>query len=72
MTNQNEDRLLTIQELSTLTGLTVGTLYHFVSQGRVPVVRISSRCIRFRKSDLNNWIAEKVCPIAKEINGRRA
>jgi excisionase family DNA binding protein len=40
------DRLLTIQELSELTGLQVSSLYHFVSQGRIPVVRLSRRCIR--------------------------
>jgi excisionase family DNA binding protein len=49
--------LLTIQEVAKLTGFSVGTLYHFVSQRRIPVVRISSRCIRFRRSDLDAWIA---------------
>ena len=50
------DRLLTINEVSELTGLAVGTLYHFVSQQRIPVVRLSKRCIRFRSSDLLAWI----------------
>ena len=50
------ERLLTIKEVSELTGLAVGTLYHFVSQQRIPVVRLSKRCIRFRYSDLLNWI----------------
>jgi excisionase family DNA binding protein len=50
------ERLMTIKEVSELTGLAVGTLYHFVSQQRIPVVRLSKRCIRFRYSDLLNWI----------------
>lgn len=50
------DRLLTIKEVSGLTGLAVGTLYHLVSQRRIPVVRLSKRCIRFRQSDLSDWI----------------
>jgi excisionase family DNA binding protein len=50
------ERLLTIQEVSELTGLAVGTIYHFVSQRRIPVVRLSKRCIRFRYSDLLDWI----------------
>jgi excisionase family DNA binding protein len=50
------DRLLTIKEVSALTGLAIGTLYHLVSQQRIPVVRLSKRCIRFRKSDLSDWI----------------
>jgi len=49
------DRLLTIREVAELTGLSVGTLYHFVSQGRLPVVRFSRRCIRFRLSSLQRW-----------------
>lgn len=51
-----DERLLTIQEVSEWTGLAVGTLYHFVSQQRIPVVRLSKRCIRFRYSDLLDWI----------------
>jgi excisionase family DNA binding protein len=52
------ERLLTINEVSELTGLTVGTLYHFVSQKRIPVVRFSKRCIRFRLSSLERWLEE--------------
>jgi len=51
-----ESWLLTISEVAEMTGLTVGTLYHFVSQQRIPVVRLSKRCIRFRYSDLLDWI----------------
>lgn len=50
------DRLLTIDEVAEITGLAKGSLYHFVSQKRIPVVRLSSRCIRFRYSDLLSWI----------------
>jgi excisionase family DNA binding protein len=50
------DRLLTINEVAEMTGLAVGTLYHFVSQKRIPVVRLSKRCIRFRQSDLADWV----------------
>jgi predicted DNA-binding transcriptional regulator AlpA len=53
--NSRADRLLTIKQVSELTGLAVGSLYHLVSQKRVEVVRISSRCIRFRLSSLERW-----------------
>jgi excisionase family DNA binding protein len=46
---------LTIGEVAAVTGLAVGTLYHFVSQRRIPVVRISRRCIRFRLSEILKW-----------------
>ena len=51
-----DQRLLTIEEVARFTSLSVGTLYHMVSQGRIPVVRISRRCIRFRLSELLRWI----------------
>lgn len=49
------DRLLTITEVAELTRLSVGTLYHFVSQHRIPVVRLSRRCVRFRRSQIFHW-----------------
>jgi excisionase family DNA binding protein len=48
--------LLTIREVSQLTGISVGTLYHWACQGRIPCVRLSSRCLRFRSQDIERWI----------------
>lgn len=56
------DRLLTITEAAELTGLAVGTLYHLVSENRIPVTRLSRRCIRFRLSDLHRWWEELTEP----------
>jgi excisionase family DNA binding protein len=53
------EKLLSIQEVSEITGLSVGTLYHWVSQQRIPVVRFSSRCIKFRVSDVEAWLSAK-------------
>jgi excisionase family DNA binding protein len=53
---ENGERLLTIKEVADLTGLAVGTLYHFVADKRIPVVRLSKRCVRFRPSDLRKWL----------------
>lgn len=57
-----EKKLLTIRDVAKITGFSVGTLYHWVSQRRIPVVRLSSRCVRFRLRDLEDWVAEKVVP----------
>jgi excisionase family DNA binding protein len=54
--------LLTIEEVAELTGFSVGTLYHWVSQGRIPVVRLSARCIRFRRSDIDEWLEQHFVP----------
>jgi excisionase family DNA binding protein len=47
-----EDRLLTVPEVAKLMGLAVGTIYHLISQKRIPVVRLSARCVRVRLSHL--------------------
>jgi len=52
--------LLTILEVAVLTGFSTGTLRHWVSQGRIPYVRISARCVRFRRTDIEAWIAARV------------
>jgi excisionase family DNA binding protein len=54
------EALLTVNEVSQLTQLSVGTLYHLISQRRIPVVRLSARCVRFRLSDIEEWLAGKV------------
>jgi excisionase family DNA binding protein len=56
----HSDRLLTINDISEMTGLSVGTLYHWISEKRIPVVRFSSRCVRFRLTDIEQWIAGQV------------
>jgi excisionase family DNA binding protein len=50
-----EDRLLKMEEVARLTGLALGSVYHLISQGRLPVVRLSARCVRTRLSDLHEW-----------------
>jgi excisionase family DNA binding protein len=55
----NDDRLLHVRETAQFLGLATGSLYHMVSQGRVPCIRLSNRCLRFRKSDLEAWIQTK-------------
>jgi excisionase family DNA binding protein len=46
------DRLLTVRELAERLGISPGTAYHWISQGRLPAVRLSKRCVRFRESDV--------------------
>ena len=63
MSEATEKLLLDVKEVAKLTGISIGTLYHWVSEGRIPVVRLSARCIRFRRSDLEVWIAGKLVDI---------
>jgi excisionase family DNA binding protein len=52
--------LLTVDDVAELTQLARGTIYHLVSQQRIPFIRLSARCLRFRSSDIQQWISEKL------------
>lgn len=54
------DRLIDVKELADYLGLAVGTIYHLVSEDRLPCVRLSARCLRFRRSDIDAWVAARV------------
>ena len=63
------NQLMTVSEVAEYLGLAVGTIYHMVSQKRLPCVRLSARCLRFRRSDLDEFIAnlaEKTVPWREE------
>ena len=62
----DEKILLTAREVAKLTGFAEGTIRHFVSQHRIPVVRISARCVRFRRSDIDAWLEQMVVAPALE------
>jgi len=50
------DRLLTVSELAKLLNISSGTLYHWLSEDRLPVVRFSKRCVRFRERDVESLL----------------
>jgi excisionase family DNA binding protein len=52
-----EDRLLTAVETARFLNLkNVGTVYHMVHAKRLPVIRLSARCIRFSRRALLEWV----------------
>lgn len=53
---QEADSLLTVTEAAKFLRLAPGSLYHLISQRRIPVVRISARCVRFSRAALQEWI----------------
>lgn len=50
------DCLWTVAEAARYLRLNRFSLYRLVSQKRIPVVKLSARCIRFRPSDLSRWV----------------
>ena len=53
------DRLMKITEAAQFLAVAPGSLYRMVSEHRVPCIHLSKRCLRFRRSDLEAWIATK-------------
>jgi len=50
-----------IHEVASFLKISAGTLYHWVSERRgPPYVRLSGGCLRWRRSDVNAWVAERV------------
>jgi excisionase family DNA binding protein len=52
-----EDRLLTVLEAAHFLNIAPGSLYHLISQRRIPVIRLSARCVRFSRPALMEWVA---------------
>jgi excisionase family DNA binding protein len=54
--NSAETRVLwRINEAAAFLNISTGTLYHWVSEKRVPCVRFSQRCLRFNADQLKAW-----------------
>lgn len=52
-------RLMTINELSQFLGLKKSTIYRMVYARRIPVVKISHKCIRFEQGQIEEWLRSK-------------
>ncbi len=66
------ERLLTVDEVAELLRLSRGSVYHMVSQGRLPCIRLSKRCLRFSREAIAQVISEMTQePIAVETGTDR-
>jgi excisionase family DNA binding protein len=65
------DRLLTVRELAERLGISSGTAYHWLSQGRLPCVRLSSRCVRFRESDVEKMLEQLAQAPGRDVSNRK-
>jgi excisionase family DNA binding protein len=48
--------LFTVKELAELLKVSPLSLYHWISEGRLPVIRFSKRCVRFRECDVEKLL----------------
>jgi excisionase family DNA binding protein len=63
--------LLTVREVAELLGVAPGTIFHWAAQGRLPCVRLSQRCLRFKKSEIEEWLNGLSVPAAEEFKRTR-
>jgi excisionase family DNA binding protein len=55
---EDDDRLLTVAEAARFLNISPGSLYHMIARpgARIPVIRLSSRCVRLNRSALMEWL----------------
>ena len=52
------DRLIRLPELLSLVGVSRATAYRYLASGKLPApIRLSSRCVAWKASTINEWIA---------------
>ncbi len=68
------ERLLTVTEVADLLRLSRGSVYHMVSQGRLPCIRLSARCLRFSREAIAQMLSEMTqepIPVATGTDRKR-
>ena len=55
------ERLLAIDEVAEMLGVTKSPIYSWTHRNKIPYVKLGKRCLRFRESDILKWIADHAC-----------
>jgi excisionase family DNA binding protein len=50
--------LWNVDEAAEYLNISIGTLYHWVSQKRIPCMHFGSRCLRFDPQQVKQWAAD--------------
>ena len=68
-----EGALLTTEDVARITHLSVETLAQWRSQRKgIPFIKISRNCVRYRQSDLDDWLEERIVRTAQDpLQSRR-
>ena len=54
-----EKLVLEIKEVSEMLGVSVSTLYKWVSEKKIPCYKVG-RLVKFRQSDIEKWLGENM------------
>jgi len=62
---EKETHLMGIQQAAEYLGLSVGTMYQWRSQRRIPYIKVGWR-VKFKKEQLDQWLAERTVQVGLE------
>jgi excisionase family DNA binding protein len=51
-----ENQLLTVKQIAEYLGVKSSTIYKWNSQGRIPCIRLSGRCVRYELDKVKKWL----------------
>jgi excisionase family DNA binding protein len=61
-------RLLNISEASEYLGVAEKTLYHWVSQRRIPFVKLSHKVLRFDPARIDKWVEKNTVDTVRAVD----
>jgi excisionase family DNA binding protein len=65
-------RLLTTDEVAEMTGLSRETLAQWRwLKKEIPFVRLGTKCVRYRQSDIDAWLTKRLVSVATGENPER-
>lgn len=69
---EQRTRLLRVEQVAEITGLSVETLAQWRSQRKgVPFIKLSRNCVRYRGEDLDRWLDERIVRVEHDPSNAR-
>ena len=53
------EKLLSIEDLVEILGVTKATIYSWTSQNKIPHIKLSKRLLKFKEKDILKWLDRK-------------
>ena len=64
----HDDDLINADQLAKILGVSRHYVYRLVQRDNLPHVRISRKCIRFRRADVGSWLLSKHAERAEAVS----